>query len=131
MLIGLLCNVNDTSCTFHVGILQTGYAVLDKVDKLNLNRSSLRCKSSTVVHRLLFNRLTEIKFNSKAKEKSICCSLKLKLTGMEFVYFAACNFKTTDTWEYFRGCIRISEWNKGSFKKICLKKLFSSYFRYF
>ena len=30
------------------------------------------------------------------KEKSICCSLTLKLTGMESVYFAACNFKATD-----------------------------------
>ena len=30
------------------------------------------------------------------KEKSICCSLTLKLTGMESVYFATCNFKTTD-----------------------------------
>ena len=92
--------------------LQIGSAVLDKVDKLHLNRSSLRPKSSTVIHRWLFNRLTEIKFNSKAKEKSICCSLTLELTGMEFVYFAVCNFKTTDTWEYFRGFTRISEWNK-------------------
>ena len=38
-------------------------------------------------------------------KESICC-------GMEFVYFAACNFKTTDTWEYFRGFTRISEWNR-------------------
>ena len=30
------------------------------------------------------------------KEKSICCSLTLMLTGMESVYFAVCNFKTTD-----------------------------------
>ena len=33
---------------------------LDKVDKLHLNRSSLRRKSSTVVQRWLLNRLTEI-----------------------------------------------------------------------
>ena len=38
--------------------------------KLHLNRSSLRPKSSTVIHRWLFNQLTEIKFNGKAKEKS-------------------------------------------------------------
>ena len=50
-------------------------------------------KSSTVVHRWLFSRLTEIKFNSKAKEKSICCSLTLELTEMEFVYFAAVTSK--------------------------------------
>ena len=61
--------------------------------KLHLNRSCLRPKSSTVVHRWLFSRLTEIKFNSKAKEKSICCSLTLELTGMEFVYFAAVTSK--------------------------------------
>ena len=73
--------------------IQIGSAVLDKVDKLHLNRSSLRPKSSTVVHRWLFSRLTEIKFHSKAKEKSICCSLTLELTGMEFVYFAAVNSK--------------------------------------
>ena len=76
--------------------LQIGSAVLDKVDKLHLSRSSLRpksSKSSTVVHRWLFSRLTEIKFNSKAKEKSICCSLTLELTGMEFVYFAAVTSK--------------------------------------
>ena len=30
------------------------------------------------------------------KEKSFCCSLTQKLAGMESVYFAACNFKTTD-----------------------------------
>ena len=54
----------------------------------------MRPKSSTVVHRWLFNRLTEIKFNSKAKEKSTCCSLTLELTGMEFVvYFAAVTSK--------------------------------------
>ena len=41
-------------------------------------------------------RLTKIKFHGKVKEKSICCSLTLKLTGMESVYFAACNVKTTD-----------------------------------
>ena len=70
--------------------------VLDKADKLHLNRSSLRSESSTVVHRWLFNRLIEISLNGKVKEKSISCSLTLKLTGMEFVYFAACNFKTTD-----------------------------------
>ena len=74
-------------------ILQIGSAVLDKVDKLHLNRSSLRPKSSTVVHRWLFSRLTEIKFDSKAKEKTICCSLMLELTGMEFVYFAAVTSK--------------------------------------
>ena len=73
--------------------IQIGSAVLDKVDKLHLNRSSLRPKSSTVVHRWLFSRLTEIKFHSKAKEKSICCSLTLELTGMEFVYFAAVTSK--------------------------------------
>ena len=95
-------------------------SVLDKVDKLHLNWSSLRRKSSTVVHRWLFNRLTEIKFNGKAKEKSIYFSLTLKLTGND-VYFAACNFKTTDTWECFRGLTRISEWNKGRFKKIYLR----------
>ena len=50
---------------------------------------------------------------------------------MEFVYFAACNFKTTYTWEYFRGFTRISEWNKSQFKNICLRKLFSSYCRQF
>ena len=62
--------------------------------KLHLNRSSLRPKSSTVVHWWLFGRLTEIKFNSKAKEKSICCSLTLEsVTGMEFVYFAAVTSK--------------------------------------
>ena len=94
--------------------IQIGSAVLDKVDKLHLNRSSLRPKSSTVVHRWLFSRLTEIKFHSiKAKEKSIFYSLTLELTGMEFVYFAAVTVKTTDTWEYFRGFTRISEWNKG------------------
>ena len=70
--------------------------VLDKADKLHLIRSSLSRESSTVVHRWLFNRLIKIKFNGKMKEKSICCSLTLKLTGMESVYFAACNFKTTD-----------------------------------
>ena len=32
------------------------------------------------------------------KEKSIYCSLALKLTGMESVYFVARNFKTTDEW---------------------------------
>ena len=64
-----------------------------KWTKLHLNRSSLRPKSSTVVHRWFFNLLTEIKFNSKAKEKSICCSLTLELTGMEFVYFAAVTSK--------------------------------------
>ena len=73
--------------------LQIGSAVLDKVDKLHPNRSSLRPKSSAVIHRWLFSRLTEIKFNSKAKEKSICCSLTLELTGMEFVYFAAVTSK--------------------------------------
>ena len=50
------------------------------------------------------------------KEKSICCSLTLKLTGMESVYFAACNFKTTDksglNLGYFSGFIRISKCNK-------------------
>ena len=35
-------------------------SVLDKVDKLHLKRSSLSPESSTVVHRRLFNRLTEI-----------------------------------------------------------------------
>ena len=102
MLIGLLCHVNYASYG----------SVLDKVDKLHLNRSSLRPKSSTVVHRWLFSWLTEIKFNGKAKEKSICCSLTLKLTGMESVYFTSYN-RTTDTWEHFRGFTRISEWNKG------------------
>ena len=67
-----------------------------QVDKLHLKRSFLRPKSSTVIYRWLFNRLTEIKFNGKAKEESFCCRLTLKLTGMESVYFAACNFKTTD-----------------------------------
>ena len=33
---------------------------------------------------------------------------------MEFVYFAAVTSKQlTDTWEYFMGFTRISEWNKG------------------
>ena len=73
--------------------IQIGSAVLDKVDKLHLNRSFLGPKSSTVVHRWLFSLLTEIKFHSKAKEKSICCSLTLELTGMEFVYFAAVTSK--------------------------------------
>ena len=55
-------------------------SVLDKVDKLHLKRSSLSPELSTVVHRRLFNRLTEISFNGKAKEKSICCcSLTLML----------------------------------------------------
>ena len=53
--------------------------VLDKVDKLHLKRSSLSPESSTVVHRRLFNRLTEIEFNGRAKEKSICCNLTLML----------------------------------------------------
>ena len=36
-------------------------SVLDKVEKLHLNRSSLSpAESSTVIHWLLFNRLTEI-----------------------------------------------------------------------
>ena len=35
-------------------------SVFDKVDKLDLKRSSLSSESSTVVHRRLFNRLTEI-----------------------------------------------------------------------
>ena len=36
-------------------------SVLDKVmDKLHLNGSSLSPESSTVIHRWLFNRLTEI-----------------------------------------------------------------------
>ena len=80
-------------CIFTWEFLQIGSAVLDKVDKLHLNRSSLRPKSSTVAHRWLFSRLTEIKFNSKAKEKSICCSLTLEFTGMEFVYFVAVTSK--------------------------------------
>ena len=46
-------------------------SVFDKVEKLHLKRSSLSPESSTVVHRRLFNRLTEISFNGKAKEKSI------------------------------------------------------------
>ena len=35
-------------------------SVLDKVEKLHLKRSSLSPESSTVVHRRLLNRLTEI-----------------------------------------------------------------------
>ena len=97
---------------FTLEVHQNGSA-LDKVDKLYLKRSSLRTKSSTVVHRWLFNRLSDIKFNGEVKEKSICCSLTLKSTGMESVYFCACNFKRTDTWEYFSGFTRLSEWNKG------------------
>ena len=44
-------------------------SVLDKKDKLHLNRSSLMPKSSTVLHRWLSNRLTESTFNGIAKEK--------------------------------------------------------------
>ena len=65
-------------------------SILNKVDKLHLNRSSLRPKSSTVIHRWLFNQLTEIKFNGKAKEKSICCNLTLKLTGMDDLFILPC-----------------------------------------
>ena len=84
-------------------------SVLDKVDKLHLKRSSLSPESSTVVHMRLFNRLTEISFNGKAKEKSICCSLTLMLADMESVYFAACNFKTTEK----------SGLNLGIFERVC------------
>ena len=89
-------------------IRQNG-SVLDKVDKLHLKRSSLSPESSTVVHRRLFNRLTEISFNGKAKEKSsICCSLTLMLAHGS-VYFAACNFKTTEK----------SGLNLGIFERVC------------
>ena len=61
-------------------------SVFDKVEKLHLKGSSLSPESSTVVHRRLFNRLTEISFNGKAIEKSICCSLTLMLArGICFI----------------------------------------------
>ena len=43
------------------------------------------------------------------KEKSICCSLTLMLADIESVYFAACNFKTTEK----------SGLNLGIFERVC------------
>ena len=67
--------------------------VLDKADKLHLNRSSLSPESSTVVHRWLFNRLTEILFNAKVKEKSICLTRKNPKTALKNAQKRSENFK--------------------------------------